>query len=79
MPERKAIRAYHHPAGGWADLVTLSIDGVECSLRNFRVVGYSFPAKLLALRTILRWCRSTRMIPGVKIVVKIPDTVALIA
>jgi hypothetical protein len=66
MPERKAIRAYHHPAGGWADLVTLSIDGVECSLRNFRVVGYSFPAKLLALRTILRWCSSTRMIPPAK-------------
>jgi hypothetical protein len=49
------------PADG-GDLVTLSTDGVESSLRNFRVVGYSFPAKFLALRTIHRWCRSMRMI-----------------
>lgn len=66
MSERKAHSPYYHPAGGWGDLVTLSTDGVECSLGNFRVVGYSFPAKLLALRTILRWCRSTRMIPLAK-------------
>ena len=54
------------PGRRMGDLVTLWTDGVECSLRNFRVIGYSFPAKLLALRTILRWCRSTRMIPLAK-------------
>jgi hypothetical protein len=62
-PNEKPIRLYHRPAGGWGDLVKLSTDGVECSLRNFRVVG---PAKLLALRTNLRWRRSTRMIPPAK-------------
>jgi hypothetical protein len=48
------------------DLVTLSTDGVECSLRNFPRGRLFFSRKVAALRTILRWCRSTRTIPLAK-------------
>ena len=50
-PNERPIRLYQHRVGGWVDFVTLSTEGIEYSLRNFRVVGYSYPVKLLAPRT----------------------------
>jgi hypothetical protein len=53
----RAMRFTHVALGCFGDLgcrhrttrhfVTLSTDSIECSLRNFRVVGYSFPAMKL--------------------------------